>query len=161
MSLSQESLQNQQWNGMNGLSSVGVQDNCNANYLGPLGHAGGMQQTTSRRASDPIKPLERNFNDPNRSRMPRYNSYNNNNNFRGGGTGPVVGNNAGNRNAQYNHPNQGLQLDQVGEDEPIENKLILPDDMVNYLNQVGRWEVKDQFNTNHISYSLTHKNPSG
>ena len=26
------------------------------------------------------------------------------------------------------HPNQGLQLDQ--DDEPIENKLILPDDMV-------------------------------
>lgn len=35
-----------------------------------------------------------------------------------------------------NHPNQEVVLDEVGEGELIESKLVLPDDMVMYLNQV-------------------------
>lgn len=34
------------------------------------------------------------------------------------------------------HPNQEVVLDEVGEGELLESKLVLPDDMVNYLNQV-------------------------
>ncbi|XP_066902074.1 zinc finger protein GLI2 isoform X1 [Halyomorpha halys] len=36
-----------------------------------------------------------------------------------------------------NHPNQEVVLDEVGEGELIESKLVLPDDMVMYLNQVA------------------------
>lgn len=38
--------------------------------------------------------------------------------------------------AEPNHPNQEVVLDEVGEGELIESKLVLPDDMVMYLNQV-------------------------
>ena len=77
----------------------------------------------ARRASDPVRPLDR----PIRGgRLQRTNSYSN---FNHASTLAPVSSN-------QRHPNQGLSLDQVGDDEPIENKLILPDDMVNYLNQV-------------------------
>ncbi|XP_014246314.1 transcriptional activator cubitus interruptus isoform X2 [Cimex lectularius] len=35
------------------------------------------------------------------------------------------------------HPNQEVVLDEVGEGEMLESKLVLPDDMVMYLNQVA------------------------
>ncbi|GLV32090.1 cubitus interruptus [Carabus blaptoides fortunei] len=35
------------------------------------------------------------------------------------------------------HPNQEVVLDEVGEGETIENKLVIPDEMVHYLNQVA------------------------
>ena len=130
MSLSQESLHNQHWStGVNGISAGTIDGNSSYfGYMGPLGPPAGAPQNreASRRASDPIKPLERGFNESSR-RMHRYNSYSNFKNP-AGLRSPMA--------PHYNHPNQGLQLDQVGEDESIESKLILPDDMVNYLNQV-------------------------
>lgn len=35
------------------------------------------------------------------------------------------------------HPNQAVILDEVGEEEMVENKLVIPDEMVHYLNQVA------------------------
>lgn len=35
------------------------------------------------------------------------------------------------------HPNQEVILDEVGEGEMVENKLVIPDEMVHYLNQVA------------------------
>lgn len=35
------------------------------------------------------------------------------------------------------HPNQAVVLDEVGEGEMVENKLVIPDEMVHYLNQVA------------------------
>ncbi|KAL1518353.1 hypothetical protein ABEB36_001988 [Hypothenemus hampei] len=35
------------------------------------------------------------------------------------------------------HPNQAVQLDEVAEGEMVENKLVLPDEVVLYLNQVA------------------------
>lgn len=141
MSLSQESLYNQQWNvGMNSTYSGGIQplmDPSNSSYfgcMGPVGPPTMQSREGTRRASDPIKPLERGFSDPSR-RMPRYNSYSNFNYRSQIGLRPQM------TPPHYTHPNQGLQLDQVGEDEPIENKLILPDDMVNYLNQVRNYKA--------------------
>lgn len=39
------------------------------------------------------------------------------------------------------HPNQAVQLDEVGEGEMVENKLVLPDEMLMYLNQVADQQV--------------------
>lgn len=96
-------------------------------YSGPMGPVHGYtsnsKDMTTRRASDPVRPLDR----PTRGRLTRTNSYSNFSQM----AHPMTPLN-------QRHPNQGLQLDQVGDDEPIENKLILPDDMVNYLNQVNQ-----------------------
>lgn len=35
------------------------------------------------------------------------------------------------------HPNQEVILDEVGEGEMVENKLVIPDEMMQYLNQVN------------------------
>lgn len=35
------------------------------------------------------------------------------------------------------HPNQEVILDEVGEGEMVENKLVIPDEMMQYLNQVS------------------------
>lgn len=35
------------------------------------------------------------------------------------------------------HPNQAVVLDEIGEGEMVENKLVIPDEMVHYLNQVA------------------------
>lgn len=42
------------------------------------------------------------------------------------------------RSAQLpeHHPNQEVILDEVGEGEMVENKLVIPDEMMQYLNQV-------------------------
>lgn len=37
--------------------------------------------------------------------------------------------------AQVHHPNQEINLEQVAEGEMVENKLVIPDEMVQYLNQ--------------------------
>lgn len=44
------------------------------------------------------------------------------------------------RSAQLleHHPNQEVILDEVGEGEMVENKLVIPDEMMQYLNQVSR-----------------------
>lgn len=45
------------------------------------------------------------------------------------------------------HPNQEVILDEVGEGEMVENKLVIPDEMMQYLNQV--------INVLHITRLLT------
>ena len=136
MSLSQDNLQaHHHWGGgmgAGGMSSMpngtNMGYNCNGNLS--MGDASYLQQQGRdgpRRASDPVRPLDRRSNiiDPHHQRLQRHHSYSNFN-----PRTPLMPPSA-------RHPNQGLKLDQVGEDEPIENKLILPDDMVNYLNQVS------------------------
>ncbi|KAF5297393.1 hypothetical protein FQR65_LT01324 [Abscondita terminalis] len=41
------------------------------------------------------------------------------------------------------HPNQAVVLDEVGEGEMVENKLVIPDEMVHYLNQVADTQGSD------------------
>lgn len=48
------------------------------------------------------------------------------------------------------HPNQAVVLDEVGEGEMVENKLVIPDDMVVYLNQVADNQNND---FTHMSWS--------
>nr|CAH7727894.1 unnamed protein product [Callosobruchus chinensis] len=43
----------------------------------------------------------------------------------------------GTMNSSEIHPNQAVVLDEVGEGEMVENKLVIPDEMVRYLNQVA------------------------
>lgn len=40
------------------------------------------------------------------------------------------------------HPNQEVVLDEVEEDEMVENKLVIPDEMLQYLNEVADGDVK-------------------
>jgi transcriptional activator cubitus interruptus len=35
-----------------------------------------------------------------------------------------------------NHPNSGIVLEEVGEGHMVEEKLVVPDEMLQYLNQV-------------------------
>lgn len=80
-----------------------------------------------RRASDPVRPLERGLG-PEEEGAPRLQRHHSYTSFNPRTPLPPI--------TPRHHPNHGLQLDQVAEDEPIENKLVLPDDMVHYLNQV-------------------------
>ncbi|XP_050691009.1 transcriptional activator cubitus interruptus-like isoform X3 [Eriocheir sinensis] len=82
----------------------------------------------SRRASDPVRPLERGLG-PGEEGAPRLQRHHSYTSFNPRTPLPPI--------TPRHHPNHGLQLDQVAEDEPIENKLVLPDDMVHYLNQKG------------------------
>lgn len=82
----------------------------------------------SRRASDPVRPLERGLG-PGEEGAPRLQRHHSYTSFNPRTPLPPI--------TPRHHPNHGLQLDQVAEDEPIENKLVLPDDMVHYLNQVS------------------------
>lgn len=43
----------------------------------------------------------------------------------------------GTTNSSELHPNQAVVLDEVGEGEMVENKLVIPDEMVHYLSQVA------------------------
>lgn len=56
------------------------------------------------------------------------------------------------------HPNQAVNLDEVGESEMVENKLVIPDEMVHYLNQVADTQIGSEFNTN-MSWSETVPKP--
>ncbi|KAF2369137.1 Zinc finger C2H2-type [Trinorchestia longiramus] len=136
MSLSQDNLSDSQnWNSSMGLTmgnsmSAGmaagnVPDGGQFGYSGPMGPVcysnSSSRDMSTRRASDPVRSLDRSARG--NGRLQRTNSYSN------------FSQSSSIRSMNHSHPNQGLQLDQVGDDEPIENKLILPDDMVNYLNQ--------------------------
>lgn len=44
------------------------------------------------------------------------------------------------------HPNQEVVLDEVEEDEMVENKLVIPDEMLQYLNEVADTDVKSNQN---------------
>jgi hypothetical protein len=54
------------------------------------------------------------------------------------------------------HPNQAVVLDEVGEGEMVENKLVIPDEMVHYLNQVADNQNND-FSTA-MSWSESNQN---
>lgn len=49
----------------------------------------------------------------------------------------------GTTNSTDLHPNQAVVLDEVGEGEMVENKLVIPDEMVRYLNQVADNQTGD------------------
>ncbi|XP_072376701.1 uncharacterized protein ci isoform X2 [Diabrotica undecimpunctata] len=57
-------------------------------------------------------------------------------------------------NSSELHPNQAVILDEVGEGEMVENKLVIPDEMVRYLNQVAD-------NQNVMSWSDSNQKPLG
>ncbi|XP_069175168.1 LOW QUALITY PROTEIN: transcriptional activator cubitus interruptus [Procambarus clarkii] len=141
MSLSQDNLQGG-WgtsNNMGGMSaSMGGN---NFGSMGPLGPVDPLNRCEgSRRASDPVRPLDRGMGmgEDGGRRLHRHHSYNS---FNPRTPLPPI---------TPRHPNHGLQLDQVAEDEPIENKLVLPDDMVNYLNLKGNGDkLKSDSKENH------------
>ncbi|KAG5884381.1 hypothetical protein JTB14_026482 [Gonioctena quinquepunctata] len=60
----------------------------------------------------------------------------------------------GTTNSTELHPNQAVVLDEVGEGEMVENKLVIPDEMVRYLNQVAD-------NQNAMSWSDGNQKPLG
>ncbi|KAK5640140.1 hypothetical protein RI129_010951 [Pyrocoelia pectoralis] len=49
----------------------------------------------------------------------------------------------GTGNSNELHPNQAVVLDEVGEGEMVENKLVIPDEMVHYLSQVADTHTGD------------------
>ncbi|XP_022913354.1 transcriptional activator cubitus interruptus isoform X2 [Onthophagus taurus] len=55
------------------------------------------------------------------------------------------------------HPNQAVVLDEVGEGEMVENKLVIPDEMMHYLNQVADTHQSDA-NTN-TQWTESRNNP--
>jgi len=56
------------------------------------------------------------------------------------------------RSAQL--PNQEVILDEVGEGEMVENKLVIPDEMMQYLNQVITLEYfLKLFKPQHVSHA--------
>ncbi|CAH1107176.1 unnamed protein product [Psylliodes chrysocephalus] len=63
-------------------------------------------------------------------------------------------------NSSELHPNQAVVLDEVGEGEMVENKLVIPDEMVRYLNQVAdKQNVMSWSDTN--QKGLDSPSPSG
>lgn len=52
------------------------------------------------------------------------------------------------------HPNQEVDLDEVEENEMVENKLVIPDEMLQYLNEVADTSDNPLLNT------ITNENPS-
>ncbi|XP_064082766.1 transcriptional activator cubitus interruptus-like isoform X4 [Macrobrachium nipponense] len=128
MSLSQDNLQ-----GGWGANMMGMGASMGGGHFGPAGPMGRLDHQNRsdgpRRASDPVRPLERGMGmAEDGQRLQRHHSYST---FNPRTPLPPI---------TPRHPNHGLQLDQVAEDEPIENKLVLPDDMVDYLNQKGNGE---------------------
>lgn len=52
------------------------------------------------------------------------------------------------------HPNQEVVLDEVGEGEMVENKLVIPDEMMQYLNQVSVISLVQNQKSNFIVLTL-------
>ncbi|XP_071536978.1 uncharacterized protein ci [Panulirus ornatus] len=135
MSLSQDNLQGGWGNNTMGSMSASMAGNNHFGSAGPLGPLDHHQNRCEgpRRASDPVRPLDRggvSGGEDGAHRLQRHHSYTS---FNPRTPLPPI---------TPRHPNHGLQLDQVAEDEPIENKLVLPDDMVNYLNLKGNGDKK-------------------
>lgn len=97
-------------------------------------------QREMRRASDPVRPMAAQTAvplPPLNSALQRHHSVNN-------VQQPIMrtvsanGNQAGPRVTGYppNHPNGGIVLEEVGEGHMVEEKLVVPDEMLQYLNQV-------------------------
>lgn len=89
-----------------------------------------------RRASDPVRPLDRNFGM--QQRLNRHHSYNNFN--RSNALAPINKSPPAKPNSHsIRHPNANIVLEELDENEPIETNqnLIIPDDMMQYLNQVA------------------------
>lgn len=101
-------------------------------------------QREMRRASDPVRPMAAQTAvplPPLSSALQRHHSVNN-------VQQPIMRNAVGNGNQVArvngyppNHPNGGIVLEEVGEGHMVEEKLVVPDEMLQYLNQ-----VKFQFN---------------
>lgn len=146
MSLSQDNMQGGWTNNMGGAMSASMAGhNSNFGTAGPIGPVDPTHCEGPRRASDPVRPLERGIGlgagEDGTQRLQRHHSYSS---FNPRTPLPPI---------TPRHPNHGLQLDQVAEDEPIENKLVLPDDMVNYLNTVS---TMISAYPNHLQFHLNH-----
>ena len=122
MSLSQQNLAAA---GHNGWQSPAL--NVTSNYT---------QQMTpgQRRASDPVRPLGAQTAPalPMSSTLQRHHSFSN--------VQQPVKNLPGGRNnsaGRFGHPNEGVVLEEVGEGHMVEEKLVVPDEMLQYLNQVN------------------------
>ena len=98
-------------------------------------------QREMRRASDPVRPMAAQTAvplPPLNSALQRHHSVNN---VQQPIHRPIQsgnGNGAGRVNGYPpNHPNSGIVLEEVGEGHMVEEKLVVPDEMLQYLNQVG------------------------
>lgn len=141
MSLSQQNLAAGNANGWNG-SSAGTDQNMMAYPRQSQTPGATMpsynQQPTQgqremRRASDPVRPLAAQTAIPlpplnSAANLQRHHSYNN----------VQQPNRPIGRPNVYppTHPNEGIVLEEVGEGHMVEEKLVVPDEMLQYLNQV-------------------------
>ena len=95
------------------------------------------QQLTAgqRRASDPVRPLGAQTAPalPMSSTLQRHHSFSNVQ--QPVSNSPVGRNNSG--AGRFGHPNEGVVLEEVGEGHMVEEKLVVPDEMLQYLNQVN------------------------
>ena len=90
-------------------------------------------QREMRRASDPVRPMAAQTAvplPPLNSALQRHHSVNNVQQPVNGPSGRVNG-------YPPNHPNSGIVLEEVGEGHMVEEKLVVPDEMLQYLNQVN------------------------
>lgn len=89
-------------------------------YLQPQSCGWDNDSSETRRMSEPIQSLALTSPPPRpRSTLPGIQNQNNNS------------------EVTIHHPNQEVVLDEVGEGELLESRLVLPDDMVQYLSQVA------------------------
>ena len=101
-------------------------------------------QREMRRASDPVRPLAAQTAvplPPLNSALQRHHSYSN-------VQQPMMRVNNGRVNGGYSpaHPNEGIVLEEVGEGHMVEEKLVVPDEMLQYLNQGGQVNQDGQMN---------------
>lgn len=92
-------------------------------------------QREMRRASDPVRPLAAQANVsqfPINPSLQRHHSFSN-------VQQPMRMNPATARAiaGRFGHPNEGVVLEEVGEGHMVEEKLVVPDEMLQYLNQVS------------------------
>lgn len=101
-------------------------------------------QREMRRASDPVRPMAAQTAvplPPLNSALQRHHSVNNIQQQPTMRTAMNGNNNPAARGVNGyppNHPNSGIVLDEVGEGHMVEEKLVVPDEMLQYLNQVRK-----------------------
>lgn len=94
-------------------------------------------QREIRRSSDPVRPLAAQTAvplPPLNSALQRHHSFNNVQQPMRGGLGQTARPNG----YPPSHPNEGIVLEEVGEGHMVEEKLVVPDEMLQYLNQVRK-----------------------
>lgn len=97
-------------------------------------------QRETRRASDPVRPMAAQTQAPLpnvTAALQRHSSY--------GNVQQPAMRNAARSNYPPTHPNGGVALDQVGEGHMVEEKLVVPDEMLHYLNNQVRTPVSFTF----------------